>query len=130
MEKNKIQFELRPITLLSTDIILNLEYDEPFPEMRFCFSENASMSFSFVKTNSVQSELALINSMFEILESQQASEMTGKTILALMYRINDSTRWELGGYGSSTSDKFMDVFGNGDIVTRIELESILEAKYC
>ena len=58
MKKNKIQFELRTITLLSTDIILNLEYDEPFPEMRFCFSENASMSYSFIETNSVQSEHA------------------------------------------------------------------------
>ena len=68
--------------------------------------------------------------MFEILECQQASEMPGKTILALMYKINDSMDWELGGYGSITSDKFMDVLGNGDIVTRIELESILEANYC
>ena len=119
----KIQFDTRVLTIVSTDISFNQEYFNAFPEMHFNFDdEDCNLSFSFIETDEVESELNVIQNMFQILECNKASEMIGCKLRVLMYRINEVDGWENIGFGSCNDNKFIDIYGDGTIVTREELE--------
>ncbi len=131
----EIQFKTRQLTLVSTDVIINHEYDEPFPEMSFRFKPDTYRnSYSFFGTPNAASDFGIIKSMFELLECRQASEMIGRKLIELQYRTKNVSDewmpWELAGYGSYISDRFIEAFGDGTIFTRSELEKVLRKEYC
>lgn len=132
----KIQFETQTLTIVSSKVCSNSDYDdEPFPELRILFdNEDTDIACSYIETSSVTSDLNMIESIYEILKCQDPSKMVGCKMLELRYRIKNIldkwTPWECAGFGSVDSDKFIAQCGDGTIMTKSELEERLKDMYC
>lgn len=126
--KKEIQFTTRVITLVRTDVILNDDYDEPFPEMVFEFDfPSANLSFSLMKTRLVESEWETVKNIFDILGLTKASEMSFEKLLELRIAI-DGNEPEICGLGDYSSDRFIDIWGDGSVMTKKELEECVKER--
>ena len=131
----EFQFQLRTLKITSVDIYLNLDYGDPFLEMRFSFEQrDANTGYSIEQTLKVDSESDTVKGIFEILKCQNANELAGCELSELRYRTLNSngnwTVWNRAGYGNIASDDFIENLGNGTIMTRQKLENLLKKKYC
>lgn len=122
----EFQFKTRTLSIVFSDVHLNSDYDEPFPELLVLFNKkDTDIGCSFIKS----SDLNMIMSIFEILKCQNVSEMVGCKLLELRYRtkniVDEWTPWECAGFGSVDSDKFIEQCGDGTIMTKSELKKII-----
>ncbi|MDE5831063.1 MAG: hypothetical protein K2H53_05530 [Clostridia bacterium] len=133
---DNIKFKTRRVTIISADTVLNRQYDEPFNELHLCFDKGEyNWEFSFEETKSVASDINMINNLHKLLKCKENSEMNGRKIRVFLYKRKNIfgewiKGWEIAGYGAYNSDRFMDVIYDGPIMSRAELERIVEKREC
>ena len=130
----KMQFKQRQRSIIWVEVFMNkTDFNEILPEMLFLFDDESDINYLVVGTKKYPSEYGLIRNMFEITESQSQSEIIGRKIRTVEYRIQDRNGnwmdWEHCAYGSAISDRFFDAYGDGKIVTLKELKKIIRKKY-
>ena len=86
----KIQFKQRQRSIIWVEVFMNkTDFNEILPEMLFLFDDESDINYLVVGTKKYPSEYGLIRNMFEITESQSQSEMIGRKIRTVEYRIQD-----------------------------------------
>ena len=125
-----IKFATRRLTIISTNTILNTDYDKPFCELLICFDKKEyNWEFALEGTERVYSDIRIVQNLYDLLKCNGTLEMNGRKIRVLLYKTRTYKGtwvdgWEIAGYGAYNSDMFIILIFEKHIMKRGKLEKI------